>query len=368
LYGETAAALAEVRAAPGGPPPAPAPVRDLAGLLAVCLARIGLARERVRDAGAAADLAVAEEAAWRAAEGIREVLGFAPGRREAVLAPLDLGAAARAAVVAARARWPVAAAGVRLELDLEPTPPVRGRPEELAEALAHLLDNAAEAVPAGGEIRVRARWDGGRRVELAVEDTGPGMDEAVRGRALEPFFTTRGPGRLGLGLAVVQAIVTRHEGTLELTSAPGRGTTVCVALPPASATRGGPVPGPTRVLVIEDDAAIREALVALLRDRGYIALAAADGPAGLAVVEREPVDVVFTDLAVAQVSGFDVARAVKRLRPGTPVVLVTGWPGRLDEADVAGSGIDRVIEKPVGAAEMLAALDAALSGRRPSPA
>jgi CheY-like chemotaxis protein len=194
------------------------------------------------------------------------------------------------------------------------------------------------------------------------------MDEAVRGRALEPFFTTRGPGRLGLGLAVVHAIVTRHEGTLDLTSAPGRGTTVCVVLPPASATRGAPVPGPTRVLVIEDDAAIREALVALLRDRGYIALAAADGPAGLAVVEREPVDVVFTDLAVAQVSGFDVARAVKRLRPGTPVVLVTGWPGRLDEADVAGSGIDRVIEKPVGAAEMLAALDAALSGRRPSPA
>jgi CheY-like chemotaxis protein len=143
---------------------------------------------------------------------------------------------------------------------------------------------------------------------------------------------------------------------------------VHVTLPPASETRPAAGPAPARVLVIEDDAAIREALVELLRGRGHTALAAADGPAGLAVVEREAVDVVFTDLAVAQVSGFDVARAVKRLRPGTPVVLVTGWPGRLDPAEVAASGIDRVIEKPVGGTEVLAALDAALAGRRaPAP-
>jgi CheY-like chemotaxis protein len=195
------------------------------------------------------------------------------------------------------------------------------------------------------------------------------MDETVRQRALEPFFSTKGAGRLGLGLPVVQAILTRHGGTVELRSAPGQGTVVRLLLPTATGLHPDPAAGaPAQVLVIEDETPVREAVVGLLRQRGYLALAAADGAEGLAIVEREAVDIVFTDLAVAAVSGFDVARAVKRLRPGTPVILITGWPGRLDRAEVEASGIDRVIEKPVGAAEVFAALESALGARRGKPA
>jgi len=363
LYTETAAALAESRGVERPPAPPP-PVRDLASLLAVLLARIGLARERAGDAGLAGDLAVAEEAAWRAVETVRVVLGFGPGQRGGPLVPLEPAALVREAVEVARARWAAHGRIARpVELDLEPLPPVRGRADELAEALDHVLENAVEATPPGGPIAVRGRWDGGTRVELAVEDAGPGMDERLRARALEPFFTTKGAGRLGLGLPVAQAIVARHQGTLELASAPGQGTRVTLVLPPATAARpaGG---GPARVLVIEDDGAVRAALVELLQRQGHVVLAAADGSEGLALVERESVDVVFTDLTVAAVSGFDVARTVKQLRPRTPVVLITGWPGRLDPAAVEASGIDRVVEKPVGAAQVLAALDSALALRR----
>jgi signal transduction histidine kinase/ActR/RegA family two-component response regulator len=372
LHAETVAALRQAREMEAGPAALASPVRDLGELLAVLLARIGLVRERVADPGLAADLAVAEEAAWRAVETMRAAVGFGPGRRGESLAPLDVGALVRSVVEAARRRWASrGAVAPAVEVDLEPLPPVRGHADELRDALDHLLENAADAVASGGAVTVRGRWDGGRRVELLVQDTGSGMDEAVRQRALEPFFSTKGAGRLGLGLPVVQAILTRHGGTLELRSAPGQGTTVRLLVPTATGVRSGPAPagGSTaRVLVIEDEPAVREAVVGLLRQRGYLALAAADGAEGLAMIEREAVDVVFTDLAVAAVSGFDVARAVKRLRPGTPVVLITGWPGRLDREEVAASGIDRVIEKPVGAAEVFAALESALGARREKPA
>lgn len=122
------------------------------------------------------------------------------------------------------------------------------------------------------------------------------------------------------------------------------------------------------MLVIEDETAVREALVALLEQHGHVATGVADGDAGLAVVQREAPDVVVTDLALPAGSGLDLAAAVKRIRPGTPVILVTAWPGRLDAAAVAERGVDRVIEKPVGGAQLFGALDAVLGRPREAPA
>lgn len=371
LHAETAAALAELRTPGGltGPPP-PSPVRDFASLLAVVLSRIALVRERVGDPAVGRELGVAEEAAWRAAEAVRGFLGFEPGHRTGTPAPLDLASVVRAALEGAQRRWAGRGGPApTVTLDLEPLPPVRGSADDLREALDHLLENAAEAVAGGGAVLVRARWDGGRRIEVVVEDTGAGMEEAVRARVLEPFFSTKGPGRLGLGLPVAQAIVAQHRGGLDLVSLPGQGTVVRLTFPIA----GGPRPGgggaetesgPARILVVEDEAPVREALVALLAQQGHSVLAAADGREALELVQREPIDVVFTNLGVPEVSGLELGRAVKRIRPGTPVVLVTAWPGRLDAATLEENGIDRVIEKPVGAPEVLTALEATLAIRR----
>lgn len=350
---------------------APQPVRDFGNLLAVILARIGLARERVADPAVGAELRVAEEAAWRAVETVRGVLGLVPGGREAPRAPLELGTVVGEAVEKACRRW-VAREGPapRVTLDLLPVPPIRGRAADLHAALDHLLENAAEAVAPGGSITVRTRWDGDRTVEVRIEDSGTGMDEAVRVRALDPFFSTRGPGRLGLGLPVAHAVVAQHEGTLDCSSAPGRGTTVRLSFPTASsAARPGPPATerratPARVLVVEGERAVREALAALLGREGHVVLMAGDGPEGFAAIEREPVDVVFTSLTVPGTSGLELAAQVKRLRPGTPVILLTAWPGRLEETVVRDSGVDRVLEKPAGAGEVLAALDQALAMRR----
>ena len=366
LHAETVAALGEQRAAgPRGPEPA-APARDFLGLLAVLLARVGLVRERVTDPELAGDLAVAEEAAWRAAEAVRGFLGFAPGTRTESLRPLDLADVVSGAVADAVRRAEGRGERVpEIGVALEPLPPIRGDGDELREALGRLLDNGVEAVAAGGELRVCARWDAGRRVEVVVEDTGLGMDDGVRARALEPFFSTRGPGRLGLGLPVVQAIVERHRGTLEVTSAPRQGTRVRLLLPTAAGVPGRePAATPARVVVVEDEAPVREALAEALTRHGHAPLVAADGDEALALMQREPFEAAVVDLALAGRSGLEVAQAAKRLRPGTPVIVVTAWPGRLHAAAVRASGVDQVIEKPVAAAQVIEALERLLAARR----
>jgi DNA-binding response OmpR family regulator len=134
---------------------------------------------------------------------------------------------------------------------------------------------------------------------------------------------------------------------------------------PAAAGEVEPGRGTARVLIVEDDARVRETLVDLVSREGYVPLPAGDAREGLELLEREAVNVVLTAHAFADGSGLELARSVKRRRPDTPVILLTAWPGRLDPAVILASGIDRVIEKPVGAAAVLAALDAAL-GRRGS--
>jgi len=254
-----------------------------------------------------------------------------------------------------------------VELAVEAVPPVRGSPDDLREAVEHVLHNATEAGFGERPIVVRVRWNGGARVEVAVEDRGSGMDETTRARALEPFFSTKGPGRLGLGLPVAQAIVARHHGTLQIESAPGVGTTVRFSLPTVASGRR-PVGATTpvaRVLVIEDEAPVRDALVEALTQQGHVARVAADGRAGLAVVEGEPVDAVVTDLVLPEMSGLEVAGAVKRLRPGTPVILVTAWPGQTDAACLERNGVDAVVEKPVGLSEFRSTLTLVLARRGP---
>jgi signal transduction histidine kinase len=373
LHTESLRALADVR-----PPPAAAvdpgrpPLGDMAGLLAVLLGRLAAVRDRVADPAAARDLAEAEEAAWRVAECVRRVLGFAPGSDPHAAVLLDLGALVRETVRATEASWAREGGGPPVALDLAPAPPIKGHPDELHQALHHLLQNAREAGDGRLPVTLRLRWDGATRVELAVEDAGRGMDEATRARAGEPFFTTKGPGRLGIGLAVVQAVAARHHGDLDVQSAPDRGTTVRFGLPTAAgAVTGRPraegAPrGTLRLLVVEDEAPVRETLVRGLEQDGYAVRAAGDVGEAVALLGKEAFDLVVTDLVLPGGSGFEVARTSKRARPGTPVILVSGWPGRLDPETFGGHGIDAVVEKPVGLDTLRATVAALLergSGR-----
>lgn len=290
--------------------------------------------------------------------------------------PLDLPRVLDEVCKLTRPRWKTMAEerGIAIELttDLDPELPITfGSNDEIREALVNLVFNAVDAMPNGGSLRiaVRAERSGGgtgdvhEGVVVTVADTGHGMDDEVRDRCLEPFFTTKGDRGTGLGLAMVYGTVQRHEGWVELDSAPGRGTAVHLHLPSAGRPE---LPRPTlqlsrlarpaqalQVLVIDDEPLVRTVVERMLRTDGHHAILAASGSEGLAIfsdaLERaEPFDLVITDLVMPAMDGREVARSIRRASPDTPIVILTGWGARFgtDEREPVSTVADLVLTKP----------------------
>lgn len=343
----------------------------LNNLLTVISARVQLllrqAGEPLRD-----PLEKVGRAAAEAAEVIRRLQEFSRAQRTPTMAAQDMNRIAREALDVTRPRREDVAArrGISIDAELEPgrVPPISGDAVALREALASLVYNAVDAVPGGGRITLRT-WADGEQVCCSVTDTGEGMTEEVRQRAVEPFFTTRGPKSQGLGLSLAYGVVKRHGGRLAIDSAPGRGTTVTIALP-ATAPESAPppvepaTPPPTaaRVLVIEPDPDVREMLRDFLGGFGYLVRVAADGAEGVAAFQAEPTDVVVAGTAAPGQSPREVVLAIRALSPATPVVLLAGW-AEATARDRGVTGADRIIDMPLDPAAIATAVEDLLARR-----
>ena len=227
--------------------------------------------------------------------------------------------------------------------------PVTVEPLQFDLALLNLAINARDAMDGGGILQIRARnatldtppqgLAPGDYLHLTVTDAGAGMSPEVMAHALDPFYTTKAPGEgTGLGLPQAYAFATQAHGLLTLDSAPGRGTRVHIYLPRADST---PAPlvaeapaalgqGSGRVLFVEDDPLVREAVTGGLRQAGFTVRVAESGDAALALLDGGlQVDVVFSDIVMpGGISGIDLARAIRRRWPALPVVLATGYTER----------------------------------------
>lgn len=246
---------------------------------------------------------------------------------------------------------------IEVEMRTEAVGEIAGCPTELREVLTNLIFNAVDAMPAGGTLAVRA-WSTATHVFLSVRDTGVGISPAVRQRLFEPFFTTKGERGNGLGLSVVFGIVRRHQGEITVDSQPGRGSTFTVRLPLApeqAETKEPSPPEPSaasssagmRVLVIEDDAKVRDFLGKGLALLGHRPRLTAEGEEGLAAMDAEHFDVVLTDLGLPGISGEEIARRIS-LRPSPPAVIVlTGWADRICAENWKMAGVASVLGKPV---------------------
>jgi PAS domain S-box-containing protein len=237
-------------------------------------------------------------------------------------------------------------------------------PAQVESALLNLALNARDAMPGGGRLTVeitnavldeayaRGQQDvsPGQYVMLAVTDTGQGMSEEVRSRVFEPFFTTKSEGKgTGLGLSMVYGFVRQSSGHIQIYSEVGHGTTVKIYLPrsreleevapPALAPVAAPSKART-ILVVEDEAAVREAAVEMLGELGYRRLEAPDAASALAIVEKGArIDLVFSDVVMpGPIRTREFAQRLAALRPGLPVLFTSGYTdnaiihqGRLDE-------------------------------------
>jgi signal transduction histidine kinase/DNA-binding response OmpR family regulator len=335
---------------------------DFNNLLSVILGRTELMLRRVREADTARDLEAVRRAAQDGADTVRRIQEFTRTRRTRAFERVDLRDVAREVVELTRPRWELEAQakGVTYEFSVEGlAPPVAGRPEELREVLTNLITNAVDAMPAGGTCRLRLHAEGEWAV-MTVSDTGVGMAEEMRRRAFEPFFTSKGPRGTGLGLAVSWGIVTRHGGTIDVDSAPGQGTTFRMRLPvPVTlpdVVIGPPVtlaPRTARLLLIEDEPEVQAVLAELLREAGYAVAVAKDGTTGIEHCEREPIDVVLSDISMPGISGWDVAARLRARHPQLPIGFVTGWGDQLDPERLARVGVDFVVAKPFQAHDIL---------------
>jgi signal transduction histidine kinase/ActR/RegA family two-component response regulator len=292
------------------------------------------------------------------------------------LQPILLNPLVEQVLKSSRARWAdiPQERGIVIEAraDLDPQlPRIMGSEADIRDALTNLVFNAVDAMPDGGTLTVRTRQRetaNGPCVDLEVEDTGVGMDEATQRRCLEPFFTTKGERGTGMGLAMVYGMARRHNASLEVESAPNVGTTIRlrfratpstvveqVIVPPPVAT------GALRMLIVDDDPLVLEAVAHVLAKDGHSAESAEGGAAGIdrfiaAYQEGRPFDVVMTDLGMPFVDGRAVAAAVKKLSPQTPVLLLTGWGERLQTEQAIPANIDRVLSKPPKITELRRAL------------
>ncbi|MCX5734617.1 MAG: GAF domain-containing protein [candidate division NC10 bacterium] len=335
---------------------------DLNNVLATVLGQAELLKLRVADPETREGLLTLETAAADGADVVRRLQDFSRPRGASPLVPVALPRIVTEALEMTRPRWrdEPQRRGVRIEVHtaLADLPPILGHAPEVREALTNLIFNAVDAMPQGGILTFTGTATS-EEVGLAIADTGVGIPEEVRARVFEPFFTTKGLQGTGLGLAVVYGIMERHGGRIAVTSTLGQGTTVTLTFQVAREAEAAPEPPglapvtPRRVLIIDDDPMVRQTVVSLLRAAGHSVVEADGGAAGLVRLAETPVDCVLTDLGMPEMTGWDVARAVRALHPNLPIVLLTGWGEQsAGEADHQGL-VDRVLGKPVRLEELL---------------
>jgi signal transduction histidine kinase len=218
---------------------------------------------------------------------------------------------------------------------------IRADPNQIEQVILNLVVNARDAMPSGGTLTIETATTGeagaGSHVTIAVADTGFGMDEATRLQVFEPFFTTKGAGKgTGLGLSIVHSIVEQSGGSIAVESAVGRGTTFRISLPmmdapPEAAVTIAPgrqaLAGRETVLVVEDEADVREYVATALRAYGYKVLMAENAGEALLVCDRDPapIDLLLTDVVMPHVSGRELAERIEKSRPGIRVVYMSGY-------------------------------------------
>ena len=340
---------------------------DFNNLLAAICGRTQLLLGRVTDPTQQRWLTAIKRAADDGAHTVRRLQEFTRIRRDQPFVAVDLNEVIRGALEVTEMRWRNEAQGRGIVIDVEtalvPEPAMMfGDAAELREVLTNLILNAVDAMPEGGSLKLSSVIDD-TEVEARIDDTGQGMTEEVRQKLFDPFFTTKGPKGTGLGLSITYGIVSRHGGRIVVESVLGHGTTFRLRFPKRGLGAEAEVAAqeaeltplrPLRCLVVDDEEEVASTLADLLEANGHKAVVVTKSTEALSQVTAQRFDIVFSDLAMPDLSGWQLARAVKEAAPSLPVVLLTGFGVELSPEQCRTNHVDAVLTKPVEFAQLMA--------------
>ncbi|HJP94519.1 MAG TPA: ATP-binding protein [Pyrinomonadaceae bacterium] len=292
---------------------------------------------------------------------IRRIQDFARQRPSREFETIAVAELLKDACEMTRPRWESRSefAPIRFALHADCQAYVKGDPVELREVLVNMIYNAIDAMPSGGEVRV-ATQETRERVVIHITDTGTGMGPEVKQRLFDPFFTTKGKAGTGMGLAVSFGIIRRHEGSIEVDSEQGRGTTFKISLPKVVATSqktednsstdvtASPSEDRIRVLVVDDETHVREVLIEALEAEGCEVVAAQSGEIALALYDQYEgkFDAVFTDIGMPEMSGWELVTEIRDRSKTMPIAIISGWADAISVQTRNAVKADWVVAKP----------------------
>jgi signal transduction histidine kinase/FixJ family two-component response regulator len=292
---------------------------------------------------------------------VKRIQDFAQQRKNHDFSPVAVEQLLLDVAEITRPRWKDSseAAGKHISMEIKNTTNglVMGDASELREVMVNIVFNAVDAMPNGGHLVLGSKEKDGS-IEIYLKDSGVGMSPEVRSRIFDPFFTTKGKGGLGLGLAVSYGIIRRHEGTIEVDSEIGQGTTFRITLPVAKGDvkqaetdyvapiARPPQEVPTKFLVVDDEAIVRELLRDILESEGHTAVLASGGREAVSLYSSGNFDAMFTDIGMPGMSGWELVRAIREMDKQTPIAVLTGWGEVVDSKEQGAAEVNWVLSKP----------------------
>ena len=344
---------------------------DFNNSLTTILGNIKLLKEAGADKNIAEKLDAIEKAARQGAETIAGLQGFSRTADDADRKHIEL-LALKPLVEEirnlTRFRWKDLPQKEGFTIDF--TTEITGSPallingSDFKEMLTNLIFNAVDAMPSGGHIHLSVKQEE-EKILLSVQDNGIGLSKEDAAHIFDPYFTTKGRGHAGLGLSIAKRFVERHGGSIMVKSVKGAGSTFIIEFPLLTTTdpakldqdKKSAQPIHLQILVIDDEPLVRRLLRQVLEKRGHTVTEAGNGQEGVRCFRDNHIDIVITDHGMPLMNGLDVSSRIKKQKPDTPVLLITGWQTETDAIFQKPSSIDEFISKPFDLEKIVALVE-----------
>ncbi|MGR3174340.1 MAG: ATP-binding protein [Candidatus Scalindua sp.] len=228
---------------------------------------------------------------------------------------------------------------------------VHANDTDLRESIINLIFNSIDAMPQGGRINI-VTYLKDQNIYLEISDNGIGMTEETKRRIFDPFFTTKGVSHSGLGMSMVYGVIKRHNGSIDIETKPGKGTSFTIVLPKGNEIiekedkKSSPVVemGKANIMIIDDEPLLGVLLSEILSKQGHQTCVFDSGKGGIEAFKKGSYEILITDLGMPGVSGWEVINTVRQIKPGVVIGIITGWD--ISEEEAKQKGADFLINKP----------------------